>query len=44
MVNQLIDNNIILKERLNGIGMVKIKLPLIKWFIGEKLKLKGFLT
>jgi len=38
------DNNIILKERLNSIGIAKIKLPLIKWFIGEKLKLKGFLT
>jgi len=34
----------ILKERLNSIGMVKIKLPLIKRFAGEKLKLKGFLT
>jgi hypothetical protein len=38
------DNNIILKERLNGIGIVKVKLPLIKRFIGERLKLKGFLT
>jgi hypothetical protein len=44
MVNQLTDNNTILKERLNSISIVKIKLPLIKWFIGEKLKLKGFLT
>jgi len=38
------DNNIILKERLNGISIAKIKLPLIKWFIGERLRLKGFLT
>jgi len=38
------DNNTILKERLNSIGIAKIKLPLIKWFTGEKLKLKGFLT
>jgi len=30
MVNRLTDNNIILKERLNSIGIVKIKLPLIK--------------
>jgi NADH:ubiquinone oxidoreductase subunit D len=44
MVDRLTDNNTILKERLNGIGIVKIKLPLIKRFIGEKLKLKGFLT
>jgi len=38
------DNNIILKERLNSISIVKVKLPLIKRFIGERLKLKGFLT
>ena len=44
IVDRLIDNNIILKERLNGIGIAKIKLPLIKRFIGERLKLKGFLT
>ena len=44
MVNYLQDNNRILKERINRIGVVKVKLPLIKWFIGEKLKLKGFLT
>jgi len=44
MVNRLIDNNAILKERLNSIGIVKIKLPLIERFIGERLKLKGFLT
>ena len=43
MVNYLQDNNRILKKRINGIRAVKIKLPLIKWFLGEKLKLKGFL-
>jgi len=44
MVNHLQDNNRILKERINGIKAAKIKLPLIKQFLGEKLKLKGFLT
>ena len=44
MVNYLQDNNRILKERINGIRAVKVKLPLIKQFLGEKLKLKGFLT
>jgi len=44
MVNYLQDNNRILKECINGIRVVKIKLPLIKRFLGEKLKLKGFLT
>jgi len=44
MVNRLIDNNAILKNRLNNIGIQKIKLPLIKRFAGDRLKLKGFLT
>ena len=30
MVNRLLDNNRILKERINRIRAVKIKLPLIK--------------
>jgi len=33
-----------LENRINGIGVVKVKLPLIKRFLGEKSKLKGFLT
>jgi len=44
MVNWLIENNVILKERINGIGVVKVKLPLVKRFLGKKLKLKGFLA
>ena len=44
MVNRLTENNIILKNRLNGMGIVKVKLPSIKRFLGKKLKLKGFLT
>jgi hypothetical protein len=44
MVNYLQDNNRLLKEKINGIGMAKVKLPLIKQFLGEKLKRKGFLT
>ena len=44
MVNHLQDNNRILKERINRIKAAKIKLPLIKRFLGEKSKLKGFLT
>jgi len=43
MVNCLLDNNRILKERINGIRAVKVKLLLIKQFLGERLKLKGFL-
>jgi len=43
MVNCLLDNNRILKERINRISAVKAKLLLIKRFLGERLKLKGFL-
>ena len=43
MVNHLQNNNRILKERINRIRVAKIKLPLIKWFLEEKSKLKGFL-
>jgi len=33
-----------LEERINRIEVVRIKLLLIKRFLGERLKLKGFLT
>jgi len=32
-----------LENRINRIGVVKIKLLLIKRYLGERLKLKGFL-
>jgi len=38
------DSQVVTRERINGIGAAKIKLPSIKRFLGEKLKLKGFLT
>jgi hypothetical protein len=44
VVNQLINNNIVLDDKINSIGISKIKMPLIKRFSGEKVKLKGFLT
>ena len=40
IVNWLTENNIILKSCINGIGVIKVKLPLIKRFIGDKVKLK----
>ena len=43
IVNQLQGNNKVLKERINSIRVAKVKLPLIKQFLGKKLKLKGFL-
>ena len=44
IVNQLIENNIILKSYINGIGAAKVKLSLVKCFLGDKTKLKGFLV
>ena len=43
IVNQITDNNKLLKERVNKIGAVKIKLLSIKRFAEKRLKLKGFL-
>ena len=43
IVNQLTENNIILKSCINGIGAAKVKLSLVKYFLGDKAKLKGFL-
>jgi hypothetical protein len=44
VVNQLINNGIALNDKINSIGMFKIKILSIKRFSGEKVKLKGFLT
>ena len=38
------NNSAILEDRINRIGASKIKLPSVKRFTGEKLKLKGFLA
>ena len=43
IVNYLQENNQLLSEKINRIGIVKVKLPSIKRFLGERLKLKGFL-
>ena len=43
MVNQLTENNTILKSRINGIRASKVKLSLVKRFLGDKVKLKEFL-
>ena len=44
MVNRLIENNIILKSCINKIRAMKVKLLLVKQFIGDKSKLKEFLA
>ena len=44
VVNQLTNNSVVLDNKINSIGMSKVKMPSIKKFSGEKVKLKGFLT
>ena len=44
VVNQLIGNGTALKQRINEMGIIKIKMLFIKRFSGEKIKLGGFLT
>jgi hypothetical protein len=44
VVNQLINNSIALNNKINSIGIFKVKMPLIKRFNRKKVKFKGFLT
>jgi hypothetical protein len=44
VVNQLTNNSVALNNKINNMGMSKVKMLLIKQFSGEKVKLKGFLT
>ena len=44
IVDQLTTNGTVLENRINKMGLIKVKILLIKWFSGEKIKLKGFLT
>jgi hypothetical protein len=44
VVNQFTNNSIALDNKINSIEILKVKMPLIKRFSGEKIKFKGFLT
>ena len=44
VINQLTNNGVALNNKINSIGMSKVKIPSIKRFSREKVKLKGFLT
>jgi hypothetical protein len=44
VVNQLTNNSVVLYNKINSMGMSKVKMLLIKRFSREKVKLKGFLT
>jgi hypothetical protein len=43
VVDQFISNSIALNNKINSMGMFKVKMPLIKRFSREKVKFKGFL-
>jgi hypothetical protein len=44
VVNQLTNNGVALDDKINSMGMSKVKMLLIERFSEEKVKLKGFLT
>ena len=44
VIDQFIKNRQVLKNKINKMGMFKVKILSIKRFRGEKVKLKGFLT
>jgi hypothetical protein len=44
VVNQLTNNSVALNNKINNIEISKVKMPLIKRFSREKVKLKEFLT
>jgi hypothetical protein len=43
VVDQLTNNSVALNNKINSIGISNVKMPLIKRFSREKVKLKGFL-
>jgi hypothetical protein len=44
VVNQFTNNSVALDNKINSIGISKVKMPLIKRFSKKKVKFKGFLT
>jgi hypothetical protein len=44
IIDQLTKNGQVLENKINKIGISKIKIPSIKKFSEEKVKFKGFLT
>ena len=44
IINQLTSNRQVLENKINEMGITKIKMLLVEKFSGKKAKLKGFLT
>ena len=43
IINQLTSNRQVLENKINKMGITKVKILLVKRFSGKKAKLKGFL-
>ena len=43
VINQVTVNSIALENRLNAIGITKVKMPAVKYYSKKKTKLKDFL-
>ena len=43
IINQLTSNRQVLENKINKMGMIKVKILSVKKFSGENAKLKGFL-
>ena len=44
IINQFIVNRVVVKNRLNIIGILTVKIPAVKRFSSKKVKFKGVLT
>ena len=44
IINQLTGNRQVLENKINKMGITKVKMPSVKRFSGKKTKFKGFLT
>ena len=44
IINQLTSNRQVLENKINEMGIIKVKMPSVEKFSGEKAKFKGFLT
>ena len=44
IINQLTGNRQVLENKINKMGITKVKMLLVKKFSGKKVKFKGFLT
>ena len=44
IINQLTSNGQVLENKINEMGIIKVKMPLVENFSSKKAKFKGFLT